>query len=573
MKARITKRAAQAEHRQCTATCKTCVLCRQKKTKCDGTKPECRNCTSVGHSCTYPQDARRDLRPSRSRLRALEDNLASLWEQVNTSRSANAEQMPSPVLTNTGNIVEPLREEDEAEQEPKNARWYDVERKELTDEATLPSTRVNPHEHNRPARNPVQLTGQEDESSLPDRLFPIAVPQRDDDMMSLHPCEGRVAGVSEDNGHIYVHGPSSILNVPTPLRAPGRSSQRYETSREVTMATQSRLIGNAAIQRQMEVQIYAQPSNKLDLDGVAPELARHLLDLHWNGPHYTYMVTYRPAFMHSLFTGGPWVNKLLLHAIYFSSSLISDWAGSRSECGNTPVAGRQFYDKFRQLLVDEIVRPSLPSAVALILVSSTLVSQGQASAGWTLSGTAFRMLTDLGCHLVQDPSQKQVASHGEQVHEDIEHEVRKRLYWGAFMTDAALSLYLGRPSSLCLTESRVPQMLLDTYEELEPWSPYVDPNNLECSPRSYAPRPAYAVSTFKAMCSLFTISSRMNKELYSIESIKYGPQHLKDIRDRLVQDLTSWSDSLPSHLQFDPDTDSSPPPHQIVLQYVDLPSF
>lgn len=235
------------------------------------------------------------------------------------------------------------------------------------------------------------------------------------------------------------------------------------------------LISNATIRRQQESAILSSPwiDTKVELDGVSPETAIHLLDLHWNRQHFSYLLTYRPAVMDSLMQNGPYANKLLLNAIYFSSSLYSDRISFRSDVNDPQTMGLNFYYRFKQLLIDHIDRPSIPTAVALLLCGGSLVAHGKQSAGWVFCGTAYRMITDLGCHLgIQNDNPQSVV---EARSTALDFEIRRRVYWGAFMNDKFQSLFLGRPPALCAAEARVPKEYLDSYEELEEWKPYVDP--------------------------------------------------------------------------------------------------
>lgn len=131
-------------------------------------------------------------------------------------------------------------------------------------------------------------------------------------------------------------------------------------------------------------------------------------------------------------------------------------------------------------------------------------------------------------------------------------------------------LYLGRASSLQASQARVPQLLLDTYEELEDWAPYIDPflRSEDTSLPTYTQRSAYAVLTFNAMARLFEISSKIVRAFYSIKSLKSFSQHIRDVKTAVELKLKRWFSSLSTHLQFDPETDVTPPPHQLMPQYV-----
>ncbi|KAH7030579.1 fungal-specific transcription factor domain-containing protein [Microdochium trichocladiopsis] len=301
----------------------------------------------------------------------------------------------------------------------------------------------------------------------------------------------------------------------------------------------------------------------MDLDGVDIELARHLIDLHWNRQHYAYLLTYRPAVMQSLADGGRWCNKLLLNAMYYTSSLYSDRECLRSTPQDTQSAGDRFYQRFRELLVDEIVRPSIPTTAALLLTGAALVSQGRSSAGWTLCGTAYRMIIDMGCHLTVDV---QPQGSNQDIDLDIEFEWRRRLYWGAFLTDATQSLYLGRQMTMRPSEARVPQLFLDTYEELEEWVPYVDPSQPVKSQSvllSFRGKPAYAVSVFESLIKLSQKTERITQTFYSINCVKRTKSDAAKIKMEIEQDLSGWLSGLPEHLRFDPASAEVPPPHQI----------
>ncbi|KAJ9612131.1 hypothetical protein H2200_003728 [Cladophialophora chaetospira] len=300
-------------------------------------------------------------------------------------------------------------------------------------------------------------------------------------------------------------------------------------------------------------------------------MAKHLLDLHWNRQHYAFLLTYRPAVMGGLVDGGPYVNKLLLNAIYYSSCLYSDRTELRSDPDDPSTAGLRFYDRLRSLLVDEIVNPSIPTATALVLCGATLVSHGKPSAGWILCGTAYRMLIDLGCHLLTEARLSADVSSDPQLLTDVEREMRKRLYWGAFITDATQSLYLGRKPVLQTADARVPLMLLDTFEELEERTLYLDPRSSlsdasMMSLSEYSPKPAYAVSTFQVQAKLFQISAKITRTFYGIDSIGHSSQYLRDAKRQIMQELDDWNAALPTHLQFRPGLDPVPPPHQLTPQ-------
>ncbi|CAM1504837.1 Fc.00g024280.m01.CDS01 [Cosmosporella sp. VM-42] len=570
------------------ALCKTCTPCRQKKVRCDGTRPQCVECTTNSLPCVYPHDARREPRPSRARVQHLEATLAQMLEHMKASgvltpqlqnawtaeimdtddsahdyphglsRLASTAAIASPLPTPTASSVAHDMGASFLSSPPRSSVGPDGETKLRLDSFGTILSQSN----------------QPTPSASDPNLAPKQTVQRplsndgNGDGTGLSPSEARLAGVFHENGYVSaVHGLASIMNPTSRAQHKQNIGTMTRKGTDAISSSKARLISNAALQRQREARMLRQPQDLMDLDGCHPELARHLLDLHFNRQHYAYLITYRPAIMDSLASGGgPFANKLLLNAIFYSTSLYSDRVELRADPDDPQSVGKRFYDRFRELLIDELDKPSIPSALALLLTSVSLVSQGRPSAGWSLSGTAHRMIIDLGCHLMLGPDYESAAgvSNERMLRRDLEQEMRKRLYWGAFTTDATQALYLGRPCMFASAQARVPLQLLDTFEELEEWEPYIDPETPAQAPPPYGPQPAHAVSTFSSLVRLLQISTRIN-DLYGIQNMKSGSEYLISKKEGIEKELEKWQAALPAHLRFDPDNTHiiTPPPHQI----------
>lgn len=341
-----------------------------------------------------------------------------------------------------------------------------------------------------------------------------------------------------------------------------------------------RLIANAAIRRQEEGALYSSPSllSKIDFDGVPADTALHLLDLHWNRQHLSYLLTYRPAIMHSLINNGPHVNKLLLNSIYFQSSLYSDRTSLLRKDPKDPQSmGETFYDRFKSLLMDHIDKPTVPTVVALLTCGACLVPRGRQSAGWVLGGMAYRMITDLGCHL--DLQSAKGGAEGQTRRspqlDPIDIEIRRRVYWAAYVGDKLQSLFLGRPPALDERLGRGSEEYLDVYEELEEWKPYVDSDALsfDLSIPAYRARPCYAISTFRCLLRLCRIISHIIETFYvtdTTDTAKTSSETQREVlmgkREEIREHLRQYREKIPSWLQYDPGVDAPPPPHQFTPQ-------
>jgi hypothetical protein len=379
------------------------------------------------------------------------------------------------------------------------------------------------------------------------------------------------AGQAQDNADIvspYIEDGS--------LQVPGLTSYLYQfpagkRSRSCTSeneqkaqleAIKDQLFANTAYQRQRESFFWGSPARpfgpQVDFDGVPPELAIHLLNIHWNRQQFAYLLTYRPAIFDSLANNGPYANKLLLNAIFYSSCGLVRSGGTDPE-----VTGETFYKRFKMLLMDEIDKASLPTIVALIVVGRTLVSDGKQDAGWNLCGTAYRMIISLGLHLTatSPPNTKTTA---------IEMEMRTRIYWGAFMLDKHQSLYIGRPPMLRPEDARVSKTMLDRYEELENWAPYIGPRE-EMTPKNtllaaYQPRPIFTISTFQLSITLSEIAYAITTKFYTVGSVNTPHEQLLKAKHEIQCALNSWRERIPHHLRYDPAVDPTPPPTQITPQ-------
>ncbi|KAL2848915.1 fungal-specific transcription factor domain-containing protein [Aspergillus pseudoustus] len=577
--ARVQARQSRISRPRGAGPCKTCTPCRQKKIKCDGTRPQCQECSTNGFNCVYAQDARREPRPSRARVENLEATVAVLldhlracgvdpslkdWmpassgdEGTSIRNDSEGYELDQTMGEGAGQLLTPSTSLYRDKEVPDGLVGSPIAIPEIDAGAmfqTAPSHPANDGSDTPAIAYPNQAAA-----------MPAAPKETDKGESGMSPCEARVAGVFHEHGCVSaVHGLASILNPTSRAQHKKNLSTMGWKGEGAVASSKARLVSNAALQRQRERRLYRQPASLVDFDGCEPDLARHLLDLHFNRQHYAYMISYRPAIMESFVNGGgSWCNKLLLNAIYFSGTLYSDRQCLRSDISDSSSMSARFYQRFRQLLIEEIDKPSIPTAVALLLTSATLVSQGKSSSGWNLSGTAYRMIIDMGCHLMLGPDYESLSDldHSQLLRWDLEQEMRKRLYWGAYVTDATQALYLGRPCMFATVEARVPLRFLDTFEELEEWEPYLDPHAVQ-QPPPYEPRPAHALSTFSRLARLFQISTRITS-LYGIHTIKCTSEYLREQKLSIEAELHNWKRSLPDHLNFDPDTCPTPPPHQI----------
>jgi len=304
----------------------------------------------------------------------------------------------------------------------------------------------------------------------------------------------------------------------------------------------------------METINYA--AGKLDFDGVDPELGMHLLQLHWNRQHHSFLITYRPAFMRDMACDGPYFSKLLLNAIYFGSSKFSNRIEVKKEPDDARSSGWRFRQRTKELLVEALEHSEIPTIQALLVMTSSLFALGdERSSAWVYAGIALRMIVVLGLHV----DAALLTHHRRLSDEDL--EIRRRVFWGAFVVDKIQSLYQGRPASIQETDTRVPITFLDRYEELEQWAPFAFRET-----QSYASSPAYSVTTFVELCKLCLIMNRIMNKVYTENSATTDPDKAVEDLNALHSELTAWRNGLPIHLAWSPGSKAAcPPPHVLSL--------
>ncbi|KAI5240510.1 hypothetical protein E4T42_08355 [Aureobasidium subglaciale] len=464
--------------------------------KCTGEQPRCKNCEIYEQECVFKENTRKP-RPTNAALNELLEENRRLREQVSTEE-------PSDDTIDHRTQIEPRHPEP---------------RRSIVDQATPDDQRMNitlpeePHESNAPVETPASV------------------------------------------GSTTYHGPTSTLF--NEAASSNRQSRSYLTKERETWMPRI-LVAAAAEQRQLEsINLRA---GKLDFDGVDPELGMHLLNLHWNRQHHSFLITYRPAFMRDMACAGPYFSKILLNAIFYGASKFSPKLELRKDPNDVRTAGWQFRNRVRDLLGQALDHSEITTIQALLQMSNSLFALGdEQSAAWVYAGTAFRMLVDVGLHVgaAMMPNMQRFSE------EDL--EIRRRVYWSAYVVDKMQSLYQGRPASLRAIDGQVPITFMDTYEELEQWHPFA-----YASGPSYPGSPSYSVSTFKQLCKLCMILQQILDRTYCERAQNRSTQDLVQDLEHIEKQLQDWMAELPEHLRIDTNSESGiqqfPPPHVFSLQ-------
>ncbi|CAF3430493.1 unnamed protein product [Fusarium graminearum] len=513
-------------------------LTNQPQIKCNGQRPSCINCQTYEKDCVYepvPDVNKAEGRQRHQRLKSKNRSASVKARTVSPSASAT-----SGVLRQSNEVPAPASA---------SSATGDSEAAAVPDERSSQQSRRKSHDGTRGRGS--SSSGDTKPAAVAPRQQSWQEPAPDSSSRPMDPGVARLLVLA--NGESSYHGRTSALFEDN-AQDQERPVEQEGNPRMPDHWVERGLIAEAAKQRQLEDIHYSK--GQLDFDGVDPDLGMHLLSLHWNRQHHSFLITYRPAFMRDMACGGPYFSKLLLNAIYFGSSKFSPRLEVRKDPNDVRTAGWRYRERVRELLGGSLDRSDITTIQALLVMTNSLFALGdERSAAWLYAGLAFRMLIDLGLHV--DLTNSHIFS-------DEDLEIRRRVFWGAFVVDKIQSLYQGRPVTLKEADAMVPIKFVDTYSELEFWQPFA----YSTSKNDYTGSPAYSISTFTALCKLSIVMSDIMSCIYTVRTTDQNPGELSTMLDKLQRKLREWQDGLPDHLK--PEAASQPgaevpPPHVLSL--------
>ncbi|CZR55906.1 uncharacterized protein PAC_05794 [Phialocephala subalpina] len=341
------------------------------------------------------------------------------------------------------------------------------------------------------------------------------------------------AAESPETSQSSYHGPTSAL-FDENLRPREYDSGEDRISSKNTEWVRCMLVAETAKQRQLEAINLA--SNSLNFDGLSPELGMQLLSLYWSRQLHAGLIVYRPAFMRDMACEGPYFSKILLNAMYYSVSKHSPNTSIRQNAADKATAGWSFRQRFTELLRDEYDKSKITTVQALLIMASSMFTRcDERSASWLYAGNAFNMIIDMGLHVISSSSQKMAE----------ESEIRRRVFWSAYMIDKIQCLYQGRHPCLRISDTNVPLMFVDDYEEFEKFD-----HVSFCDPSKFGTLPSYSISMLQKLCELSIIMERIHSKVYAVS---YSTQKSDDLCNEslaLDHELKSWRKDLPPHLDF-----------------------
>lgn len=212
----------------------------------------------------------------------------------------------------------------------------------------------------------------------------------------------------------------------------------------------------------------------------------------------------------------------------------------------------QYYREARSLLFSRFDRPSITSLQSFLVLAFYDICNGNNSAGWMLSGNAMRMGFDLGFQLNPEvwflKPQENLSP--------LDTAIRSRIYWGSYLADHFISLVLGRPSVLKVSDASIPETgdlpdlaWIDDYMYLTPEEEKKKLRNTNIS------------NPLKNVVNLINISDNMLNDIFTkTEDDSVDANHnIEDLNlvsrlEKLYQynaEITDWKKTLPEDLNWD----------------------
>ncbi|KAI5961006.1 uncharacterized protein KGF55_004273 [Candida pseudojiufengensis] len=287
--------------------------------------------------------------------------------------------------------------------------------------------------------------------------------------------------------------------------------------------------------------------NKMNKD---PEILKCIqLFFTWQYPDHN-MFIFREAFLIDFF------NPTAL-SLYCSKILILSICalGSRMAKDSIYNKSKEYYKEAKALLLQSLSQPSITSLQSFMLLAFFDICNGSNSSGWMLSGNAMRMGFDIGFQL--NPEVWFVKS--KESLDELDVAIRSRIYWGCYMADHFISLVLGRPSILKMSDASIPET--KDLPDLE-WIDGFTYNGYEKKNGKITneSNKSYIGDPLNQIINLINISDNILNDIFTktdVDDKSNEEINLESRLDKLYEynsQIMNWKQNLPDDLKWDKNT-------------------
>jgi hypothetical protein len=267
----------------------------------------------------------------------------------------------------------------------------------------------------------------------------------------------------------------------------------------------------------------------------------------WQYPDHN-MFIFREAFLIDFFN--PKSNCLYCSKVLILS--ICALGSKMSEDDKIYTKLSQYYHDAKNLLLSQLNTPSITSMQSYLLLAFYDICNGFNSSGWMLSGNAIRMGYDLGFQL--NPEVWFVKSKEDLSPLDV--AIRSRIYWGSYTADHFISLLLGRPSLLKMSDASIAET--NDLPDLEWIDEFTYSGLLKKQKKEHRKDVSYISNPLNNIIKLINISDNMLNDIFTKSEVDDNDE--VDLTSRLAKlysynsQIRKWKEGLPEDLQWDRNT-------------------
>ena len=178
----------------------------------------------------------------------------------------------------------------------------------------------------------------------------------------------------------------------------------------------------------------------------AKDLVADLLDLFFEHLSPLMPIVHRPSLERDIAAGRgdkDWAFRGFVFTILAIASRFSKDPRVYADASDPDTAGDHFAAASR--LYHQVYAASLINVQVMILTATFMHGSIGPGASWTVLGVAIRALQDMGLH--QERAYKDLSP--------FDQEIRRRVFWGAFILDCIFTINMGRPAALRLSDCDV----------------------------------------------------------------------------------------------------------------------
>ncbi|KAH3676289.1 hypothetical protein WICMUC_002085 [Wickerhamomyces mucosus] len=403
-----------------------CDSCRKRKLKCSKDLPKCSKCAQHGWECTYSPRVVRSpltrvhLTKVENRVRDLEALIHELVPESDIDRLLSR-QAPNLKRHSTISSVSSIPESELPS--PTNVM--------SPSSFTANHSHAHTHEHNHThySNESNQFHAENPEDDVPeDAMYGFDWVEEDADVL-LNDGMAALSINPSNKGYFGVGSSTVVLRA---LKKPEDENQEQDESSSVSPSNGTHPFGSRS------------NSRVLDLDSTLSLTAKYLtnefIDSYFANYHTSYPFIHKETFMAQYRDEIPTPTYEIWQILLNTVLALGAWC-LHGESSNLDL---YYYQNAKSYLSSYVFESgSIPLLQALTLLSNYAQKRNKPNTGWNYLGLAVRMAMGLGLY-------KEFSNWSSNKNQ-MQLEMRRRLWWGLYIFDGGAAVTFGRPVNLPLS--------------------------------------------------------------------------------------------------------------------------